>query len=79
MIFTRKNYLLVGVSITLIIVGFVLMGGGGSKDGVSFNPAIFSLRRIVVAPAVSLIGFLLMIYAILSKPRNSKSETSEKA
>ena len=73
--FSRKNYILIGVSVALIILGFLLMRGGGSVDGASFNPEIFSTRRIVVAPAVCLAGFLLMIYAIMARPGNSKSKS----
>ena len=76
MIFGKKNYVLMLASIALVAIGFILMMGGGSEDGISFNPAIFSARRIVVAPAVCLIGFVLMIYAIMrqSKKKEDKSE-----
>ena len=71
--FGKDNFILIGVSIVLIIIGFVLMSGGGSTDGVTFNPEIFSARRIVVAPVITVIGFLLMIFAILKKNKD-KSE-----
>lgn len=73
MIFGKKNYLLITVSVLLIIFGFVLMSGGGSTDGITFNPEIFSARRIIVAPIISLFGFLLMIYAIMANPNGKKS------
>jgi hypothetical protein len=47
------------------------MSGGGSGDTTSFNPEIFSTRRIVVAPVVTVIGFGLMIVGIL---KNSKGK-----
>lgn len=72
MIYDKKNYLLIGISIATIILGFVLMSGGGSQDPDVFNPEIFSLRRIVIAPAICLLGFLLMIVAILIKSNNEK-------
>lgn len=50
------------------------MGGGASEDGVSFNPEIFSTRRIVVAPVITVIGFVAMIYAIVHKPKNNEQE-----
>ena len=65
--FGKDNFIWLGISIFFIIVGFVLMSGGGSHDGVSFNPAIFSKQRIVVAPIIIMIGYILMIYAILKK------------
>lgn len=74
MTYGKVNYLLIGVSIVTIILGFVLMSGGGSQDPDVFNPEIFSVRRIVVAPIVCLTGFLLMVVAILINP-NKKSKT----
>lgn len=69
--FGRENFILIAIAVLLIVVGFMLMSGGASEDGVSFNPAVFSTRRIVVAPVVTVIGFLLMIWGIL---KNSKSK-----
>lgn len=72
--FGKDNFILIGVSIVLIIIGFVLMSGGGSTDGVTFNPEIFSAQRIVVAPVITVIGFLLMIFAILKKNKDKSEE-----
>ena len=72
--FGKDNFILIGVSIVLIIIGFVVMRGGGSTDGVTFNPEIFSARRIVVAPVITVIGFLLMIFAILKKNKDKSEE-----
>jgi len=65
--FGKENFMLLGISIVFIIVGFVLLSGAGSPDGISFNPEIFNKQRIVVAPIILMIGYLLMIYAILRK------------
>lgn len=62
-----KNYKMILVGITLIIIGFVLMAGGGSDDPNVFNPEMFSVRRIVVAPLVLLAGLAFEIYAIMKK------------
>ncbi|MGM9760603.1 MAG: DUF3098 domain-containing protein [Parabacteroides sp.] len=72
--FGKENFLLIAVAIVLIVVGFMLMSGGGSKDGVTFNPEIFNARRIVVAPMVTVLGFVTMIVGIL---RNSHKEVSK--
>ena len=69
--FGKENYLLIAVAVVFIIIGFVLMSGGGSPDGVSFNPAIFNARRIVVAPIVTVFGFALIVVGILRKPKES--------
>lgn len=71
MVFGKKNYILLAISVGIIILGLLLMSGGGSADNPEFTADIFSTRRIVVAPIVTLVGFLLIIYAIMAKPKSS--------
>lgn len=78
MLYSKKNYLLMALSALFILVGFILMSGGQSEDPTAFSPEIFSSRRIVVAPIVCLIGFCLMVYAILVKPADHAIEKKEK-
>ena len=68
--FGKENFVWSAAAIACIIIGFMLMSGGGSGDS-TFNPEIFSTRRIVVAPIVTVIGFVLVIVGIL---RNSKDK-----
>lgn len=68
--FGKENFILIAISVACIVLGFLLMSGGGSGDE-TFNPEIFSARRIVVAPIVTIIGFVMMIFGIL---RNSKDK-----
>ena len=58
-----------GVSLILIVGGFILMSGGGTTDPNVFNEEIFSLSRIRLAPIVCVLGFVLMIYAILHRDK----------
>ena len=53
----------------IVVVGFLLMTGGSSSDSM-YEPDIFSVRRIKVAPIVCLFGFVSMIYAVVRKPKN---------
>jgi hypothetical protein len=62
--FGKENFILIAVAVACIVLGFILMSGGGSGD-------IFSARRIVVAPVVTVIGFVMMIFGIL---KNSKDK-----
>ena len=66
--FDKTNFILLGVGMLIIILGFLLMTGSGSTEGY-FEPDIFSVRRIKVAPVVCLFGFVFMIYGILRKPK----------
>lgn len=65
----KQNYLLIAISFILIVAGFVLMMGSGSTEE-AYNPDIFSTRRIVIAPTITFIGFVCIIFAILRKPKN---------
>lgn len=73
--FDKKNYILLAIGMVIIVVGLILMSGAGSEEGV-FNPEIFSVRRIRVAPVVSLVGFIFMMYAIMHKPAGDKKQQS---
>jgi uncharacterized membrane protein len=68
--FGKENFILIAVAVVLIITGFILMSGGSAKDDVSFNPAIFSNQRIVVAPVLTVLGFALVVYGIIRKPKD---------
>jgi len=57
---------ILSIAVVLIVVGYLLMAGPGSTDQ-QFNPGIFSTRRIVVAPALCLAGYLLIIVGIIKK------------
>lgn len=71
MAFDKKNYILLAIGMAIVIAGFILMSGEGSSEGV-FNPDIFSTRRIVVAPLVSLFGFVFIIFAIMFKSKQKQ-------
>ena len=66
--FDKTNFILLAVGMAIIILGFLLMTGPGSTEGY-FEPDIFSVRRIKIAPAICLFGFVLMNYGILKKPK----------
>ncbi len=64
------NFILLGVGMLLVVIGFILMAGGSSSNE-AYNPDIFSARRIKVAPMVCLLGFVSMIYAVVHKPKDN--------
>ena len=67
--FDKVNFILLAVGMAIVVVGFLLMTGAGSNDSV-YEPDIFSVRRIKVAPIVCLFGFVSMIYAVVRKPKS---------
>ncbi len=64
----KFNTILIAVCLVIIIIGFALMVGAPS-GATEYNPDIFSFRRITLGPMISLLGFILMIVAILYKPK----------
>jgi hypothetical protein len=68
----KENYKLLAIGFAIIIVGFLLMLGGKSKDPNVFSDNIFSFRRITLAPLVVLAGFAFEIWAIMKKPKGSE-------
>jgi hypothetical protein len=65
----KENLILMTIGFAIIIIGFIIMGGGKSEDPNQFNPAIFNTQRIVIAPIVVVFGFLFEIWAIMKKPK----------
>ena len=69
--FGKTNFILLAVGMAVVILGFILMSGG-STTADSFNPDIFSPMRIKVAPVVTFLGFVSIVYAIIHKPKEIK-------
>lgn len=69
LLFKRENYKAMIIGILFIILGFIIMSGGGSEDPNIFSDEIYSFRRIRLAPALILIGFVIQIYAILKSSK----------
>lgn len=74
--FDKTNFILLAVGMAVIIIGFLLMIGSGSTE-TAFEPDIFSVRRIKVAPFVCFAGFIFMIYAILRAPKSQTIQQDE--
>ena len=66
--FDKINFILLAVGMAIVVIGFLLMVGPNSTD-TTFEPDIFSARRIKVAPLVCLFGFVSMVYAVVRKPK----------
>lgn len=72
--FGRKNYLILGGGLLLMIIGYVLLSGGGSKDPNVFSTELFSTQRMVVAPIILLLGFLTVAFAIMYHPKEEGNQ-----
>lgn len=58
LVFTKKNYQLLLISIAIVFFGFILMTGTAD---------IYDFRKTLLAPMVVLFGFGFGVYAILKK------------
>lgn len=69
----KKNYMIMLVGIVTLAIGYMLMSGGGSPDPNVFNgDELFSFRRITLAPIVVLIGYGIVGYSIMMKPKSNE-------
>ena len=67
LLFGKRNYKYMIIGLFFIVIGFILMSGGGSDDPNIFNEEIYSFRRIRLAPILVVTGFIIEVYAILTK------------
>jgi len=68
--FTKNNYILLGIGVIFIIIGYFLMQGGGSEDPNNFpEEDIFGFRRITLSVIFIIGGFIVNIFAILYSPK----------
>lgn len=64
-----SSYKMILIGFGIVVLGFILMMGGGSDSPDQFNYAIFSFRRITLAPIIVLGGFGFIFWAIMRKPK----------
>ena len=67
----KINFIMIGICCLMIIVGFAMISGAPSTD--TFNPDIFSTRRIVIGPAIAFLGFVFMVIAIMYRGKDRKT------
>jgi hypothetical protein len=73
-VFERKNYTILLGSLFLIILGFFLLAGGGTKDPNQFSYELFSTQRMVTAPIIIMLGYVGIAVAIMYKEKPKPQE-----
>ncbi len=68
--FSRMNYILLLSCIGLIVLGFFLMSLEDFIDAREFSIALY------VAPPITVLGFVGIIYAIMYRPKEHRAATS---
>ena len=71
-LFTKENYMWMGIGAVIIAIGMFLMSGGKNADANQFdNNVVYSTTRVTVAPILIIAGLLVEIYAIFKKPKSA--------
>ena len=71
---TPKGLRLMIAGLLVLVAGFILLAGGGSKDPQVFNYAMFDFRRLVAAPIVILAGIVVEVVAIMGVFRGKETK-----
>ena len=75
---SAKNYVLLLVGAAVILLGMILMSGGGSDSPDEFNYAMFSWRRITLAPILVIGGFAFGAVFMATDPVTSAQTNTGK-
>ena len=71
---TSKGLKWMVIGVLVMVAGYLLMMGGGSKDPQVFNLAMFDWQRLVAAPTVILCGVVIEIVAIMRVAKDKKEQ-----
>jgi uncharacterized membrane protein len=65
MVFEKLNYVLLGASLLVLVIGFALMSG---------TTDVYNSTKITIAPIIVMLGFTLGIVAIFYKGKSKSGE-----
>ncbi len=69
--FGKEKFRLLLISLGVITLGFILMIGGHSDNPKIFNESIFNFQRLTIAPVLVLLGYGMVLFTILKKPKKN--------
>jgi hypothetical protein len=69
--FGKINYILLLTGLAFLLLGYILMIGGGSDDPNVFSEDLFDFQRWTLSPLLLIAGFVIEIFAIMIKPKES--------
>jgi uncharacterized membrane protein len=71
----KENLRIIFIGLAINIIGYLLMIGGGADNPADFHEKeLFSTVRITISPILIIAGFVIMIYGIMKKAKNSNSQ-----
>ena len=69
----KINFILMGICLLLIIIGFWLMTGSANV-GDKFNKDLFETSRVTTGPIIAFLGFVLMAFAIIYRKKDNNNQ-----
>lgn len=69
---TKINFILMGICLLLIVIGFWLMTGS-ANTGDTFNKDLFESSRVTTGPIIAFLGFVLMAFAIIYRKKDNNN------
>ena len=74
MAFERRNYVLLGIGLLLVVAGYALMALDNARgvDARGVPLSFESPLSLTVAPLLLLAGYLEIVYAVLWRPRPAR-------
>ncbi len=76
-LFGKRNFIVMGAGLLLVVLGLIAMSGGHMPDPETWDPnLIYSPRRITLAPMLMVAGFVVVAIGIFLKPNGDASEAS---
>lgn len=70
LLFSKTNYIIIGIGLAMVIIGFFLMSGGHNEPDEWNAEEIYSFMRITISPLVILSGLGVVIFAIFKSSDN---------
>ena len=71
--FPAENYKILLVGLAINIIGFILMIGGATEDPSKFDASeLFSHVRITISPILIVLGYVIIMYSIMKKPKSDQ-------
>ena len=67
--FGKDNYKMLLIGIAIVAIGMICMIGGASDDPKKMSETIFDFQRLTLAPIVIIAGYVVVLLAILKKPK----------
>jgi hypothetical protein len=66
--FQPENYKILLIGLVINVLGFILMIGGAATEANDFDSnELFSARRITIAPILIVLGYVVILYAIMKR------------